>query len=140
MANKPKGRLEEIKQGIENGKIPQKPRKISKKMEFKGFIIYFLISIILLMTIAFGIFYYGGTSFFDGDVTHRSCDFLSIEGFPILVRCSDGTYWDASRHNDGDSGNIEQVMPAVMMVEPEPIVEPIVSSPFLCQMEDILKL
>lgn len=133
MEKKPISRLKEIQDDLERGKIPQKPRKIPQKAQLQGFLIYFLISIILIMSIWFGIEYYGGMSFFDENVTHRSCDFLSIEGFPTLVRCSDGTYWDASKHTDGQSGSVEEIVPVAMVME---VTQP----PFPYQKVDTSKL
>jgi hypothetical protein len=132
MEKKSKNRLDEINMGIKNGSYPEKSNKISKKMEIKGFIIYLLIIIILGLTIYIGINYYGGMSFFDENLTHRSCDFLSIEGFPTLIRCSDGTYWNASSYN-GEQTNSIEIMPVEMIVESTP-------PPFLCLTEDILRL
>jgi len=126
-------RLKEIQESIKNGKMPEKRKETSPKKEIKGFFIYLSLSLLIILTIGFGIEYYGGMSFFDENVTHRSCDFLSIEGFPTLVRCSDGTYWDANKHIDGQSSNIEEVVPVAMAIEVTP-------PPFSYQKVDTSKL
>ena len=103
MEKKSKSRLEQVKEGISKGEYTPKsvktddsrnylPEKTSKSKFLAIFFGLFSIGILLMF---WGYVTYGG-SFFDENVTHRSCDFLSIEGFPTLVRCGDGTYWTAN--------------------------------------------
>jgi len=140
MEKKTKNRRETIEEDISKGEylpksfktdkfVENSPKKIEKS---KFFAIFFGILSLAIMLTFWGYITYGG-SFFDENVTHRSCDFLSIEGFPTLVRCSDGTYWDASRHNNGDSGSIPQDTTISMVVEPT-------QPPFLYQKVDTSKL
>ena len=140
MEKKTKNRRETIEEGISKGEYPPKsfktdkfvedlPKKIEKS---KFFAIFFGILSLAIMLTFWGYVTYGG-SFFDENVTHRSCDFLSIEGLPTLVRCSDGTYWDASKHQSGQSGSVEIIVPVSMVIEPT-------QPPFLYQKVDTSKL
>jgi len=140
MEKKPKNRLEQVKEAVAKGEYTPKSAQNDKKSnntgETKGKPNFIAILFLILFLGTFMSFWayvtYGG-SFFDENVTHRSCDFLSIEGLPTLVRCSDGTYWDASKHTDGQSGSVEEIVPVAMVVEITP-------PPFPYLMEDISKL
>lgn len=130
MNKKPKSMLEQVKEDVANGTYPEKLQKTKKNTNILAIFLFILLIGTLVSFWAYAT--YGG-SLFDENMTHRSCDFLSIEGMPILVRCSDGTYWDASKHIDGQSSSAEEILPVEMVVKPTP-------PPFLFQKVDTSKL
>ena len=84
----------------------EKTLKNSKKNGKSNKILtYLLIFVTFLLIVVSGTFFVNsvyGKTLFDKNMTRRTCDFLSIEGLPIVARCSDGTYWDVLPYQDGN--------------------------------------
>jgi hypothetical protein len=134
MEKKSNTRLDEVNMGIKNGSYPEKLLKTKKK---PNLLAIFLFLVVLLLAVYITYNSLGMGNLFDENLTHRSCDFLSIEGFPTLVRCSDGTYWDANKHNNGQTSNIGEITPVMLET---PLAVESTPPPFLCLTEDILRL
>jgi hypothetical protein len=120
MEEKPKGRKDILEGKFKD--IPQGKEKTSnktlgnvKKIDFKT--IFFLIIIFTLLG-ALAYFYFGGSLFGDS-IIRRNCDFLTIDGVGTVVRCTDGTYWDASKREvQGNSGEVSPPIAKEWLIDP----------------------